>query len=74
MNRCTDYIGFAVWFAGIGYAVLWPLTTDGNGGARFGASIVCGHAAGGVAVALCELPRPLALRSACMFSVLLRPC
>lgn len=61
MKRCRDYIGFAVWFVGIGYAVLWPLTVDGNGGALFGASIVCGHAAGGVEAVLCGLPHPLAL-------------
>jgi hypothetical protein len=23
MNRVSDYIGFAVWFAGLGYIVLW---------------------------------------------------
>lgn len=23
MNRVWDYIGFAVWFAGLGYIVLW---------------------------------------------------
>lgn len=61
MNRCRDYFGFAVWFAGIGYVVLWPVTATGNGGAVFGASIVCGHAAGGVAAVLCGLPHPMAL-------------
>jgi hypothetical protein len=25
MNRVWDYIGFAVWFAGLGYIVLWLL-------------------------------------------------
>lgn len=25
MNRVRDYIGFAVWFAGLGYIVMWLL-------------------------------------------------
>ncbi len=25
MNRVWDYIGFAIWFAGLGYIVLWLL-------------------------------------------------
>ena len=61
MNRCKDYFGFAVWFAGIGYVVLWPLAADGNGGSLFGASIVCGHGAGGIMATLCQWPHPLAL-------------
>ena len=61
MNRCRDYFGFAVWFAGIGYAVLWPLSAIGDGGRPFGASIVCGDGSGGVMAALCNLPHPLAL-------------
>jgi hypothetical protein len=56
MNRCRDYLGFAIWFAGIGYAVLWPFSANG-GGLPFGASIVCG---GAIAV-LCDLPRLIVL-------------
>ena len=26
MNRVRDYINFAVWFSGLGYIALWPLT------------------------------------------------
>lgn len=26
MNRVRDYIGFALWFLGLGYMALWPLT------------------------------------------------
>lgn len=61
MNRCKDYFGFAVWFAGIGYAVLWPFSANGNGGYPFGASIVCGAEHGGIMAALCNLPHPFAL-------------
>ena len=25
MNRVRDYLGFAVWFAGLGYIAMWPL-------------------------------------------------
>ena len=28
MNRIKDYSGFAAWFVGLGYIVLWPLTTS----------------------------------------------
>jgi hypothetical protein len=27
MNRVWDYIGFAVWFAGLGYIVLWAFAS-----------------------------------------------
>jgi hypothetical protein len=30
MNRVWDYIGFAVWFAGLGYIVLWLLGSPGH--------------------------------------------
>ncbi len=26
MNRVRDYMGFALWFLGLGYMALWPLT------------------------------------------------
>ncbi len=60
MNRCREYFGFTVWFAGIGYAVLWPLTADGNSDRLFGASVVCSPSGGMLAV-LCHLPHPLTL-------------
>ena len=41
MNRIRDYTGFAAWFAGLGYIVLWPLTSPDLGGKPFGASIFC---------------------------------
>lgn len=28
MNRIKDYSGFAAWFLGLGYLVLWPITAD----------------------------------------------
>jgi hypothetical protein len=27
MNRVWDYIGFAIWFAGLGYIVMWLLSS-----------------------------------------------
>ena len=41
MNRIKDYSGFAAWFVGLGYIVLWPLTTSDLGGQPFGASVMC---------------------------------
>ena len=41
MNRIKDYIGFALWFAGLGYIMLWPITSPELGGKPFGASIFC---------------------------------
>lgn len=61
MDRCKDYFGFAMWFAGIGYAVLWPLSAIGDDGYPFGASIVCGGSHDGVIAALCDLPHPFTL-------------
>ncbi len=61
MDRCKDYCGFVIWFAGIGYAVLWPFSANGGSGHPFGASIVCDDAHHGILAALCDLPRPFAL-------------
>ncbi len=61
MNRLQDYCGFVIWFAGIGYAVLWPFSAVGGGGYPFGTSIVCGDKHGGALAALCELPHPFVL-------------
>jgi hypothetical protein len=41
MDRFKDYVGFAIWFAGLGYIVLWPLTAPNAAGQLFGASVVC---------------------------------
>jgi hypothetical protein len=61
MDRCRDYFRFAAWFAGIGYAVLWPLSASGDGGYPFGASVLCRDAGDGVIAALCDLPHPFTL-------------
>lgn len=61
MDRCKDYCGFAIWFAGIGYAALWPLSAVGVGGEPFGAAIVCGRWHDGAIAALCDLPHPFTL-------------
>ena len=60
MERCKEYFCFALWFAGIGYAVLWPLAAVGDGGRLFGASFICSGARGFTA-ALCGLPHPVSL-------------
>ena len=57
MKLVRDYLGFAVWFAGIGYLVLWPLT-DGANGVPFGGSYICGT---GVLSVLCDFDHPLNL-------------
>jgi len=38
MNRCKDYACFIVWFAGLSYMALWPLTAHGIGGAGLGSA------------------------------------
>ncbi|MDP2409086.1 MAG: hypothetical protein Q8M26_02245 [Pseudolabrys sp.] len=45
MNRAKDYISFAGWFMGIGYAVMWPFTASSRSGQPFGASVLCGDEA-----------------------------
>jgi len=57
MKLVGDYLGFAVWFAGIGYVVLWPLADTGDG-MPFGGSYVCGA---GILSVLCGFERPLTL-------------
>jgi hypothetical protein len=40
MNRVSDYVGRAIWLAGIGYIVLWPLNSLDHDG-PFAASLIC---------------------------------
>jgi hypothetical protein len=61
LDRLRDYIGFAVWFAGLGYIVIWPLAASGEAGLPFGASLLCAGAASGVLDFICHSPRPLLL-------------
>ncbi len=42
MNRVKEYMQFAVWFVGLGYMALWPLTAHDNGIATLGAALICG--------------------------------
>lgn len=60
MGRLRDYIGFAVWFAGLGYIVMWPLASTGDG-APFGAALLCAGADSGLLDVLCHAARPLSL-------------
>lgn len=64
MNRIKDYSRFAVCFAGLGYIVLWPLSTPGAGGDLFGASLLCGGGAFAPLDWLCHAPHPLRLSPA----------
>jgi len=59
MNRFRDYLCFAVQFAGLGYVVMWPLSTPGDGD-LFGAALVC-HGGAGVLAVVCRMPHPLQL-------------
>ncbi len=61
MNRIKDYIGFAIWFAGLGYIALWPVTSPDLGGKPFGASIFCRDTPLGVLDFLCNSALPLQL-------------
>lgn len=62
MNRLREYIGFAVRFAGLGYAAIWPLSANGTSGELFGASLLChAHPAFGVFPMLCHIAHPLSL-------------
>jgi hypothetical protein len=61
MNRIKDYAGFAGWFAGLGYIVLWPITAADLDGKPFGASIFCRDGAPSLTDFLCNAAHPLAL-------------
>ena len=61
MNRIKDYAGFAIWFAGLGYIVLWPLTSPEFGGKPFGASIFCRDGSPSALDLLCNSAHPLQL-------------
>ena len=60
MSRLRDYLGFSVWFVGLGYAVLWPLSTPGDG-ELFGAPFVCHDRVGRALDLVCAWPHPLRL-------------
>jgi hypothetical protein len=61
MNRIKDYSGFAAWFLGLGYLVLWPITADEFGGVSFGASILCREGAAQWLGLLCNAASALRL-------------
>ena len=54
MNRIKDYVRFVIWFAGLGYIVLWPVTSPDLNGRPFGASIVCRDGALSLLDSLCN--------------------
>src|SRR5665647_2841414 len=59
MSRIKDYAGFVGWFSGLGYIVLWPITSANLSGKPFGASIFCRDGAFSVPDFLCNSARPL---------------
>jgi hypothetical protein len=61
LHRLRDYLGFIVWFAGLGYIVIWPLAASGNGGLPFGAAVLCTGVTSGVLELLCHSVHPSAL-------------
>lgn len=61
MNRLKDYIGFVIWFAGVGYILLWPLAANGYGGKLFGASLLCRGEGPLPLDMLCHAAHPLTL-------------
>jgi hypothetical protein len=61
MNRIKDYAGFMGWFAGLGYIVLWPVTTADLGGKPFGATIFCYDGAPSLTDFLCNSAHSLQL-------------
>lgn len=61
MNRVKDYSGFAIGFVGLGYIVLWPLSSPGAGGELFGAALICGDTTFALLHLVCQLPHPLQL-------------
>jgi hypothetical protein len=61
VNRIRDYSGFAAWFVGLGYIVLWPLTSPDFSGKPFGASIFCRDGSPSLLDLLCNSAHPLVL-------------
>lgn len=59
MNRVRDYCIFAVGYCGLGYILLWPLSSPDGGSELFGAAFVCGPGGGPALRWLCDLPHPL---------------
>jgi hypothetical protein len=58
MNRFQDYLCFAVRFAGLGYIVLWPVSTPAHG-ELFGTSLICTGKTADVFALICRMPHPL---------------
>ena len=61
MLRLKEYAQFAVWFAGLGYVVLWPLIALDLDNAGAGNSVLCQLGTAAISESLCQVARPLAL-------------
>ena len=61
MNRVSEYIRFSIWFVGLGYGLLWPVSSVGDSGEPLGASLLCGDGGSPLAELLCRAPHPLQL-------------
>ena len=61
MTRIKDYVCFAGWFSGLGYIVLWPVTSTDFLGKPFGAAVACHGGGPGVTEMLCNSAAALQL-------------
>ena len=61
MNRVRAYINFTVWFVGLGYIVLWPLTVHNSGIATLEGSFLCGGGSFALLDMLCHPAHALRL-------------
>ncbi len=61
MSRIRDYSAFAIWFAGLGYMALWPISSLDAEGRPFGAALFCPDRASGTLNLLCSSAHPLQL-------------
>jgi hypothetical protein len=61
MNRIREYTAFAARFAGLGYIVLWPLSSSDISGKPFGAAVFCGDGSLRLLDMVCHSEHPLLL-------------
>jgi len=54
VQRVRDYLNFAIGFAGLGYIVVWPITSPDFDGHRFGIAMLCQDDAAGLLALQCN--------------------
>jgi hypothetical protein len=62
MNRVGEYIRFAVWFTGLGYIALWPLTAHVDVALNLSPGLHLAGMASSGCVLICLVLRPLRRR------------